>query len=264
MLRRAPLLTHGVLGHLDEHLLLGLERVADTPRPLLALRRGHLVDVEEAVLLEAEIDERGIDAAEHALDLALVDVAEIRLLVGALDIDLGEAAVLDQRDAQLLAVIGHQDEPALRLVGDHAEALRRRRRHAASRGRCPRPGARWPWAGGGRARETLSRGPPGPPAWRSLRPLRPQAPLSAHPPRVRAPLRRRRRASRGRYGRCARRGGGAWAPPPRRWSRRFLRSRPAPTRPLPAPALPAASAAAGAAVTAGSGSGRFGRGGHGG
>ena len=48
------------------------------------------------------------------------------LLVGPLDVDLGQAAVLDQRHAQLLAVVGDEDDLALGLLGDDARpALRR-------------------------------------------------------------------------------------------------------------------------------------------
>ena len=135
MLEPGALAAHRVLGDLDEHLLARLERVGDAPRALLALRRHDVVDVEEAVLLEAEVDEGRIDAVEHALDLALVDVAEVRLLLRALDVDLGQAAVLDQRHAQLATVVRDEDDLALRLLGDDARGDARRL--GAERG--PRP-----------------------------------------------------------------------------------------------------------------------------
>ena len=130
------LAAHRVLGDLHEHLLAVLERVADAAGALLALRRGDLVDVQEAVLLEAEVDERRVDAAQHVLDLALVDVAQVRLPVGALDVDLREAAVLDERHAQLLAVVGDEDDLALRLLGGHG---RRAAAELERRRWCPRP-----------------------------------------------------------------------------------------------------------------------------
>ncbi len=123
------LVPHRVLGDLHEDLLAVLERVADAAGALLALGRRDLVDVEEAVLLEPEVDEGGVDAAHHVLDLALVDVAQVGLLVRPLDVDLRQAAVLDQRDAQFLAVVGHQDDAALDLARRHAQAPRGRRGH---------------------------------------------------------------------------------------------------------------------------------------
>ena len=116
------LVAHRVLGDLHQDLLAVLERVADAAGALLALRRRDLVDVEKAVLLEAEVDERSVDAVHDVLDLALVDVAQVRLAIRALDVDLSESAVLDQRDAQLFAVIGDEDDLALRPLGDHGRA----------------------------------------------------------------------------------------------------------------------------------------------
>ena len=57
----------------------------------LELGRDDLVDVEEAVLLEADVDERGLHAGQHVVDDALVDVAGDRAAVGALEVDLGDA-----------------------------------------------------------------------------------------------------------------------------------------------------------------------------
>ena len=175
------LVAHRVLGDLHQHLLAVLERVGDAPGALLALRRRHLVDVEEAVLLEAEVDERGVDAVHDVLDLALVDVAQVRLAVGPLDVDLGEAAVLDQRDAQLFAVVGDEDDLALRALGDDGRAAAGRARSARwCRGRCPRPAGRWPWGAGGRAA--------GPSSWPREPAPRPALVSGAgSPPRVRRP-----------------------------------------------------------------------------
>ena len=145
-------MAHRVLDDLHQDLLAVLERVGDAPGALLALRRRDLVHVEEAVLLEAEVDEGRVDAAHDVLDLALVDVAQVRLAVGALDVDLREPAVLDQRDAQLLAVVGDQDDLALGTLGDHAgPPLSQLDGEPWCRARCPRPGGRWPGGAGGRA-----------------------------------------------------------------------------------------------------------------
>ena len=67
------------------------------PRPRrlrLAVGRDDLVDVQEAVLLEADVDERGLHAGEHVVDAALVDVADDRAAAAALDVELGDAPVL--------------------------------------------------------------------------------------------------------------------------------------------------------------------------
>ena len=112
------LVPHRVLGDLHQHLLAVLERVGDAPGALLAVRRRHLVHVQEPVLLEAEVDERRVDAVHDVLDLALVDVAQVGLAVRPLDVDLGQAPVFDERHTQLLAVVGDEDDLALRPLGD--------------------------------------------------------------------------------------------------------------------------------------------------
>jgi hypothetical protein len=64
------------------------------PRPALDLldpRQHDLVDVQEAVLLEADVDERGLEAGQDVVDLALVDVADDRARAAALEVDLGDA-----------------------------------------------------------------------------------------------------------------------------------------------------------------------------
>ena len=58
--------------------------------------------VQEARLRQAEIDERRLHPRQDADDLALMDVADDAAVAGALDVDLGEGAVLDQRDARFL------------------------------------------------------------------------------------------------------------------------------------------------------------------
>ena len=47
--------------------------------------------MEEAVLVEADVDERRLEAGQDVVDLALVDVAHDRAAAAALEVDLGDA-----------------------------------------------------------------------------------------------------------------------------------------------------------------------------
>src|SRR5215216_7200961 len=107
---------HRVLDGLDEELLAAAEQVLDLPAmpAALELRRDDLVDVEEAVLLEADLDERGLHPGEDVVDGALVDVARDRAALGALEVDLGGSVVLEHGDA-LLADVDRDEQLALRL-----------------------------------------------------------------------------------------------------------------------------------------------------
>ena len=49
--------------------------------------------MQEAVLLQADVDERGFQAGEDVVDLALVDVADDRAVALALQIQLGDPVV---------------------------------------------------------------------------------------------------------------------------------------------------------------------------
>jgi len=51
-----------------------------------------LVDVEEAVALQADVDEGRFHAGQHVVDLAEVDVADERASAAAFDVDLGDFA----------------------------------------------------------------------------------------------------------------------------------------------------------------------------
>ena len=101
-----------VLDDLDDDLLPGLEQVGDARAGLLAAaalhlldaRQHDLVDVQEAVLLEPEVDERRLEAGQDVVDLALVDVADDRAAAAALEVDLGDAVA--GRQAALLAAPG--------------------------------------------------------------------------------------------------------------------------------------------------------------
>ncbi len=106
---------HRVLDGLDEDLLVALQEVLDlAAAAAFELGRDDLVDVEEAVLLEADLDERGLHAREDVVDGALVDVAGDRAALGALEVDLGGPVVLEDGDA-LLADVDRDEELALGL-----------------------------------------------------------------------------------------------------------------------------------------------------
>ena len=81
----------------------------------LALELGHddLVDVEESVLLEPDLDERRLHPGQHVVDDAEVDVPGDRAPLGPLEVDLGDAIVLDHGDA-LLADVDRDQQLALR------------------------------------------------------------------------------------------------------------------------------------------------------
>ncbi len=70
----------------------------------VALSPDHVLDVQERRAFEADVDERGLHAGQHARDFAEVDVADRAAVPLALDVELGEDAVLDERDAGLTDV----------------------------------------------------------------------------------------------------------------------------------------------------------------
>src|SRR4029078_13257701 len=82
------------------------DQILDLPRALasLQLRADDLVDVEELVLLEADLDERGLHARQDVVDDAEIDVAGDRAALGTLEVDLGDLAVLQHGDALLARV----------------------------------------------------------------------------------------------------------------------------------------------------------------
>ena len=97
---------HRVLGDLHHHLLAGFEQRLDVaPRqPLESLGGNDLIDVEEGVLLQADVHERGLHPRQHVGDFAQVDVADDAAF-GALDIEFDQAAILEHRDAGLVGVV---------------------------------------------------------------------------------------------------------------------------------------------------------------
>ena len=88
-----------VLDDLHDDLLAGLEQVGDLLAALLApaaprrldARQHDLVDVEEAVLVQADVDERGLQPGQDVVDLALVDVADDGAVAPSLEVQLGDA-----------------------------------------------------------------------------------------------------------------------------------------------------------------------------
>ena len=98
-------------------LLGALGRVALAAREVLRVEVG---DVEEAVRAFAEVDERGLDRGLHVDDARLVDRADIRRGRGALAVELRELALLEDRDAHLVAGDIVDDHELLRLLAlDH-------------------------------------------------------------------------------------------------------------------------------------------------
>src|SRR6185312_834465 len=90
-----------VLDDLHDDLLARFEQVGDlapaSPAPAadrLDARQHDLVDVQEAVLLKADVNERRLQARQDVVDLALVDVADDRALAAALGVELSYAVAV--------------------------------------------------------------------------------------------------------------------------------------------------------------------------
>ncbi len=79
-----------------------VDRLVGIVAALAEVLRLDVADVQEAVAADAEIDERRLDARLEVDDLPLVDVADVIVLAGALDVELFEHAVLDDRDPAFL------------------------------------------------------------------------------------------------------------------------------------------------------------------
>src|SRR3954470_5373508 len=63
-------------------------------------------DVEKRVAFEADVNKRGLHAGEHFGDPALVDVANHAALTFALDEDLDDLVLLEDRDPRVVIVRG--------------------------------------------------------------------------------------------------------------------------------------------------------------
>jgi hypothetical protein len=64
----------------------------------------HVGDVQETVAADGEVDEGSLDRRLEIDDLALVDVAGVALVAGALDVQLLKDAILDDGDAAFLGL----------------------------------------------------------------------------------------------------------------------------------------------------------------
>jgi hypothetical protein len=109
--RRQPrtLRSERVLQYLNEDLPAFGDELVNVLRPrslqtvLVERRDGDVGGVEEGRALEADLDEGRLHPGQHARDLALVDVADEAPAARALDVDLLEHAVLEDRRARLPA-----------------------------------------------------------------------------------------------------------------------------------------------------------------
>src|SRR6478672_4546905 len=108
---------HRVLDRLHEDLLPALDQVGDLAGRLpvaFELRADDLVDVEDTVLLQADLDERRLHAGQDVVDNTEVDVPGDRPALRPFEVDLGDLVVLEDGDA-LLAGVDRDDELALGL-----------------------------------------------------------------------------------------------------------------------------------------------------
>ena len=102
MHRRArPLRADGVLRDLHGQLLADVY-ARSGHRPLRALVRHAVADVEEGVLLPADVDESRLHARQDVLHLSFVDIADEVRLRFALDLDGQEFVVRHDRHARFL------------------------------------------------------------------------------------------------------------------------------------------------------------------
>ena len=70
---------------------------------------GDLHQGQEAVLAQADVDERAAQAFDHVLDPALVDAADQGLGFGPLDVELDQLVVLNDGDPRLPFIAGQDD-----------------------------------------------------------------------------------------------------------------------------------------------------------
>ena len=115
---------HRILDGLHHDRLAALDQILNLPRALAPLELGadDLVDVQKAVLLETDLDERGLHPRKHVVDDPEVDVPGDRPALRTLEVDLGDAVVLQDRNPLLADV-----------DGDHELALRCRQRRTLRR-----------------------------------------------------------------------------------------------------------------------------------
>jgi len=61
-------------------------------------------DIKKRVPLKAQVDKRGLHSRQNARDASLVNAARQRILVGALEVNLDELIVFNQRDSCLVPI----------------------------------------------------------------------------------------------------------------------------------------------------------------
>ena len=76
----------------------GLKRLPRVVSALAKVLRLDIADVQKAVAADAEIDERGLNAGLNIDDAAFVDVADVVVGARALDVELFEQAVFNNRN----------------------------------------------------------------------------------------------------------------------------------------------------------------------
>jgi hypothetical protein len=76
---------------------------------LAEVLRLDIADVQKAVSADTEVDERGLNAWLQVDDLSRIDVADVIVLAGALDIELFKDAVFNDRDAAFFR-LAHVDQ----------------------------------------------------------------------------------------------------------------------------------------------------------
>src|SRR5207249_11217656 len=88
---------HRILDGLNEDRLAAGQEVLDLLAVALALELRHhdLVDVQKAVLLEADLDERGLHSRQDVVHRAEVDVPGDRAALGPLEVDLRDTVVFE-------------------------------------------------------------------------------------------------------------------------------------------------------------------------
>ena len=125
------LVPHRVLGGLHQHRVSGLQRILDALGRTVEARLVpvDLAGVEDGVAAAADVHEGGLHGRQHVLDLAQVDAADQRVLLGVRDEVLREDPVLEHADLDAVVLLPHHHGPLDRFptsqelrLGDHLAA----------------------------------------------------------------------------------------------------------------------------------------------